>query len=322
VSAQTVELVAWVCTALMGALALSQAIGRTPQVTLFVLQATTWIALAPSAPVAITAAVTGRWLLALVNIVILAALAVLTAPLLRRDAVTTTRPSDPLATIVFANTYYENERPDDTVAALLDLDADLLALAEYTPAIEASLGAKGAFERYPFQVGAAEVTRDGIVLLSRLPITAGAHRDIGDVPGIDATVDVDGVPLRVVVVHPVAPTRARDLRSWTRDLRTYRVLLDEAAASGEAVLVVGDFNAARGHPDFRALVDATPFRSAHEWLGEGWSTSWPINGITPAFVRIDHALVHGVIPTGVTDVDPPGTDHRAFALRFAVPRRS
>ena len=319
-SAGTLELILWICTAAMALLALSQVAGATPHVIAFVAQATTWFALAPSIPLAIVAGIGGWWPLMAVNVAIAGVLVWLTVPIVRRDLLPDPHTGDPRASLVFANTYFESTRPDDTAAALMDADADVLAMAEYTPEMEASLRAKGAFERYPYVVGRAEVTRDGIILLSRIPLASGRHADIGDVPGVDAVLDLDGVHVRVLVVHPLASVHARDLRSWRRDLRTYRRLFDAYTAAGERVIVVGDFNACRGHPDFRALVDRTAFRSAHEWLGRGFSTSWPIDGAMPAFVRIDHALVHGVLPTSCDDIDTPGSDHRAFELHFAAPR--
>ena len=317
------ELTLWITTALMGVLAISQALGSTPLIVLFVGHAITWYALAPALPIAIVAAVTrvdGWWLLVVVNAAIAAAHAALLWPVLRHERAPAPAPEDPSFSLVFANTYYENERTADTAAALLDLDPDVIALAEYTPDMESSLRAKGAFERYRFQVGAADVTRDGIVLMSKLPLMDGVHHRIGDVPGVDATLDVEGRAVRVLVVHPLAPLHRRDLRSWRRDLATYRQLLSAAADGPAPMVVVGDFNAARGHPELRALVDRTPFRSAHEWLGRGFSTSWPIDGVMPPFVRIDHAFVHALVPVRVDDLDTPGSDHRGFELRCSVPR--
>ena len=49
---------------------------------------------------------------------------------------------------------------------------------------------------------------------------------------------------------------------------------DEATSPGPPTIVVGDFNASRWHPPFRRLL-RRGLRDSHEWLGHGFSTSWP-----------------------------------------------
>lgn len=317
-----VEVVAWICTAAMGLLALSQIAGFTGWVVIFALQATTPFALAPALPIAIVAAFDGRVLLAVVDAGIALVLAWLLLPVVRHGGPPSVTPEDAQLTIAFANTLYENERTRETAHALLDLGADVLAIVEHTPAMETSLVELGVLDRYPYRAGASEVTRDGVRLFSRHPLSTAVHGDIGDVPGIDAVLDVDGAPLRIIVVHPVASVTRPELRSWRRDLATLRTMLISGHRSRERIVVVGDYNACRWHPDFRALLDGTGFRLAHEWLGHGFTTSWEIGGRLPAFVRIDHALLHGVTPVAVRDMDTPGSDHRAFALTLALPRPS
>lgn len=313
-----VETVVWICTAAMGIVAISELLRVTITTPLFALQSAPLVSLGASLPFAIGAVATGRVALAIVNACVVVALVWLTAPAIGRRRTIVSPTGAPTMTIAFANTFYENVTTDDTACALLALDADVLSMAEYTPGMEASLRRAGAFDRYPFVVGQTDVTRDGIVVLSRRPFVRGAHCDIGDVPGVDVTVDVDGAPVRVLVVHPVAPVGTYAVSSWRNDLRFYRTIVDETVRSGGATVIVGDFNASRGHPDFRALIDRSGFRSAHEWLGAGLSLSWPIDGRLPTFVRIDHALVHDVVPLAVRDLDTPGSDHRAFLLTIAA----
>lgn len=307
----------WVATAAMGVIALTQALGWTGVNVVYVLQALTLPALAPSIPLALVACRRKRHAVAVVNVAIAAALLWLTAPIVFHGSPPAVAADAPTLRVVFANTYYENRDTAGAADDLLARDADLIAMAEYSYAQQRAMERAGAFDAYPYRVGMPDGDRDGIVLYSRHPFVTADHRIIGTVPGIDATVEVDGIDVRVIVVHPPAAVHQADLGDWQEDLRTLHGILRETSLP---TLVVGDFNASRWHPDFRDLLSGTRFRDVHEWLGEGLSTSWPNDGLLlPRFVRIDHALVGGLVPAGIVDVDISGSDHRGFEVTVAVP---
>src|SRR5690606_25218056 len=91
-----------------------------------------------------------------------------------------------------------------------------------------------------------------------------------------------------------------------------------ALPAGPAVMT-GDFNAARWHPQFRAVL-ASGWRDAHELLGRALRPSWPIGHpvLRVPFVRIDHALVtDDLVVTDVRDVRVAGSDHRGLIVTIA-----
>ena len=139
---------------------------------------------------------------------------------------------------------------------------------------------------------------------------------IGSRLGLEATLDVDGQPVRFLMVHPFPPVSdGRTSREWADSLDA---IGDAATTPGPPTVVVGDFNASRWHPPFRELL-GRGLRDVHEWMGRGFSTSWPVAWDLPPFVRLDHALLGpGVVPTEVRELHVPGSDHRGFVADLAV----
>lgn len=307
-------LLAWLAVAAMGALAITQALGLGSRGSLPALQSLTPLVLLPAFPIAVVAAVRNRRALALTAAGVAVALLVLAAPIAfpgRRPAVA---PDAARLRITFANLFRENEEPS-AAAAVMDHDADVVAVVELNPVMAAHLEAAGA-SRYRYRLTQPSFSSEGLALYSRFPIVEGGIRPIGSRLGLEARLDVDGQPVRLFVVHPFPPIfNGRLSAEWSMSLAA---IGDEATSPGPPTIVVGDFNASRWHPPFRKLL-RRGLRDSHEWLGHGFSASWPNDWRTPPFVRLDHALVGpGVVPTAVDDIGVPGSDHRGFVVDLAV----
>ena len=313
------RLLAWAATSLMGLVALTQAAGSTPVSLIYVLQALTPMLLAPAFPLAAVAAWRRWWPLAGVNAVIAVALVLLVLPVVDHDTPPDVPAGAPVVRVAFANTYLDNRDPEAAATALLALDADLIGIAEYSPDVERALQAAGAFDGYPYRVGFSSWGRDGIVLYSRERIVSQRTAVRWTSPAVDAVVTVGGADVRVLVIHAKAGVNDRELDDWSIDLEAVH---DEIVDADMPTVVLGDFNASRWHPDFRDVLHDTDFHDVHEWLGAGFSRPWPNDLPIPPFVRIDHALVYGLVPTDVTDLDVPGSDHRGFVTTLAVVPRS
>ena len=270
--------------------------------------------LLPAFPIAVVAAVRNRRALALTAAGVAVALLVLTAPIVFPGDRPAPAADATRLRITFANLFRENEEPA-AAAAVMAHDADVVAVVELNPVMATHLEAAGA-GRYRYQLARPSFSSEGLALYSRFPIVQGDIRRIGTRLGLEARLDVDGRPIRLFVVHPFPPIfNGRLSAEWAASLAT---IGDEATSPGPPTIVVGDFNASRWHPPFRRLL-RHGLRDSHEWLGHGFSTSWPNDWPTPPFVRLDHALVGpGVIPTAVDDIDVPGSDHRGFVVDVAV----
>lgn len=321
-------LVAWLTVAVLGLVVLSQAVGRTPIPPVYVLQAMTPYLLVPSVGLAVVALLRGRRLMAGTSVCITAGLLWLTVPVaLHGGGPSTVPPGAPTFTIVHSNAYFRTVEPVAAADALLAEYADVMAVTEQSPQLEAALAARGVDERYPFRVGSSSEARNGVALYSRFPLVEASVRDIGGQPGIDATIDTnstgtndgtndgtgDGI-VRVLVVHPLPGMD----RAALGELRRGLALIDAAGRSDTVpTVIVGDFNASRWHPGFRQLL--RHWTDAHELLGHGLSASWPAHWFLPPFVRLDHALMDdGVTALAVHDVDVPGSDHRGFTVTLAL----
>lgn len=132
------------------------------------------------------------------------------------------------------------------------------------------------------------------ILLSRFPIAESRivvppnrHRAFAHV---EATVLLNGRPIRVFAVHPPLPMDARHTATRQAHFDYYA---RAAAATDLPHLIVGDFNITPYSPRFRTLLRDGGLRYVH--LGWDWPRSWPSEsrGRFQRYVRgfpIDHIL--------------------------------
>ena len=216
--------------------------------------------------------------------------------------------------VVSINLWYQNERVDEITDVLAELDADVVVFSEYTPDHQSVLTASAVAARYPHRVERNGDRPTGVAVWSRWPLS-----DNGVLATYHSSYDVtvagpDG-DVRVVAMHMVTPFD--DVGGWQRDLAIARTI---GRTADGPTLLIGDLNSSYWHPGFRQVLDAG-FVDAHAAAGSGFSTSWPIDRIVPAFVRLDHALTAGgLVSTAVADLDVPGSDHRGVLVSVAPTR--
>ena len=122
------------------------------------------------------------------------------------------------------------------------------------------------------------------------------------------TVDIGGVAVRVVSVHPNSPVRgAQDL--WDEGLS----VIGSLAGYDHSYLVMGDFNSTWDHARFRELL-GTSFVDAGAAAGEGFHMTFP-SGSLPSVIEIDHIVYArdtGIAVSSLETAVVSGTDHRAL----------
>ena len=291
--------------------------------TLVAFQALTPMVLICAAPVALAACLGRRHALALTALVPLVTFLALSYPIVFHAEPLPVAADSPRFSVAYANLLFYNRTPDDAAARTIASDADVLLFVEVTPplhdALNAALVDADRADDYPHRVGTTRGGSEAIELWSRHPIVSGGLVETGNRPAIDVVLDIDGVEVRVIGVHPYPPTF--NAPGWQAQLEA---IGDAVEQSRLPTVLVGDFNGSRWHPTFRRLLDRG-LQDSHEVLGHGWSVSWPMDEgwLPPQFVRIDHALFrNGLAPTGVDDFEVPGSDHKGFRVDFAITVRA
>ena len=313
-SDRSAELVAWIVTALVGLLVLTQAVGLDGSRLVATVQALTPYFVAVVALPAVVALWRGWHAVGVTSSLVGLGLIVLGLPMVAPPG--QPRPVDDATPVRIgaANLLYLNDRTDEVADALGDLDLDVVVLSEFTAEHQSVLDADPLASSFPFREERPGLDAGGVAVWSRFPVVVNEAPDTVNYT-LDVEIDGPDGAFRVLAVHP--PTPVYDFDGWTRDLA---LIGDVARADDVPTLVVGDFNASYWHPAFRDLL-ATGLVDAHMAAGRGFSTSWPTDRDVPPFVRLDHALTDsGLVSTAVEDFDIPGSDHAGLVVSV-VPAR-
>ena len=239
------------------------------------------------------------------------------APAVREQPLPAGAEEAPRLRVVTANLYVLNERPEQAGRALRTLRPDVLVVPELDRDGLAGLGAAGLLDDLPHSVVLLESREETVGLFSRLPLLDVEVRSAAGRALPRATVEVGGVPVRLLPTHPVPPVWALEplWRGSLADLRR------EVAALRLATVVAGDLNADRDHAALRALLDVG-LRDAHDERGRGLARTWPA---ALPLLHLDHVLVRDgadarVSVLDVREVRIPGSDHLAVVADVAVQR--
>ncbi len=216
--------------------------------------------------------------------------------------------------VVSANILYSNRTPDETAAAIVALNADILAIQELAPdgaaALNAALGTT-----LPYRFELATYGASGFGIYSRYPITIESS-PVG-VRLLQAQIDVNGQPITLFNVHPTVPSFSRGrftprMSTRARDSELTALLRVLDATQG-MVIVAGDLNTAEREPQlarFRTRLTDT-FRATN--IGPGFS--FPNPGATRNYpvplIRLDYIWTSpAIIPTSAAvHCERVGTDH-------------
>ena len=266
---------------------------------------------------ALIALASRRWLGAAIALVAAALLAVGVLPRMMVDK--SRGPSTGVQLHVLTTNVLAGGADVDTIVRLVrDNDVAVLALQEFTPAIQGRFTEAGLDRLLPYSAPAAEVGTSGSALYSRYPITAGgSRRNGGGFLQAYGTVQPPGAgPLAVESAHPVAPYDVKVLGDWRSDLANQ----PRPDPDGTPLILLGDFNSTLDHKALRDLI-AGGYRDAAAVDGTGLIATWgPYDGNPIPPVTIDHVLVDRRI--GVRDVTVhavPRSDHRSILAALTVP---
>ncbi len=205
--------------------------------------------------------------------------------------------------VMTSNLRFGDGDPNTVVRAAADQKVDVLVLEEVTPTELAALNRAGLDELLPHRAGEPASTAIGTMVFTHYPLRGAREIALGN-GGL--AVDVRAPrPFRLLAVHTLQPVNA--VTGWHDDLAEVRRQAADAVGAGPT-MVVGDFNATRDHPAFRAILDVG-LRDAAEQADAGWQPTWPTGSrawyLRPV-IAIDHVLVtedFAAVRTGTVDVE-------------------
>lgn len=187
---------------------------------------------------------------------------------------------------------FENDHFDPAIALpiMRNSGADVIAAEEFSAGPAADVK-QGLSDVYPYQVQFGDYI-PGIGLLSKYPIISAELLVFSPdqfLPHLLATLDVNGVPLVVIVGHPPPPRVDRvGIFPIYEPYGSYDIReLVRLAKSGPPTLLVGDFNITDQADDYHVIRDSG-LRDAFREAGWGFGSTWPVGFAVPPLVRIDY----------------------------------
>jgi endonuclease/exonuclease/phosphatase (EEP) superfamily protein YafD len=192
--------------------------------------------------------------------------------------------------------------------------ADVVVLVEATEAALVGLAGEGWDARFPYAIGDPRREGSNTAVFSRFRLSRPTLLGRSNFSQWSVAVEVPDLGLvRLLAVHPCNPYCGGG--RWNAE---HEVVRAAVAGHGSGPLVVaGDFNAVAEQGPMQRL-HRLGLRSATDLVGAGWLPTYPVGGILPPLLPIDHVLLNGrLTATVVTPVTVPGTDHRGLLVRVA-----
>lgn len=301
---------AWVLVAPAAAWALLRLFGVERGFALVALAAFTPYAAVLAAAATLVALALRRRLAALVGALSLAVPVAVVVPRMRPDAPDPA--SGPVIRVLSANVLHGSVAPADLLALARAQRADVLAVQELTPELDAVLRSA-----YPHRIAEPRPAVEGTGLYARLPLDRAPSPAGTAFAQVAATIRLPGgTGARLLSVHPRAPVGPAAIDGWRSDLRA----LPRAPRAGPPAILAGDFNATLDHRELRRIL-ATGYEDAGDEAGGGLRPTWP-RGRTalPPSVTIDHILASARVRVRAYDVlELPRSDHRAVLAELQLP---
>ena len=246
----------------------------------------------------------------------------LVVPRLISDRMPTWAHHAPRLRVVVANVYVDNPTPHAAAQQLVHTDADVIVIAEATPAFMAHFDDAGGSESHPHRVFDPADTSDyAVAVASRLPLGPNSSiRVIGALKLAVAEVDVDGLMATVAALNPMATFDPGGHDTWKDQIEALQEWVPTVTGP---LVVAGDLNTTRYRPEFEDLLKSG-LNDAIDSLGQAWKPSFSLKSVWPlgAFgliARLDHALVNDKVHAlRVYNLRARGSDHLPFLITLAL----
>jgi endonuclease/exonuclease/phosphatase family metal-dependent hydrolase len=237
----------------------------------------------------------------------------------------------PVITVVTYNLGNGLAPPERVVPLLRETGADVVGLQEVNAVTAAAL-AVDLRDVYPYQT-LHGLGIPGKGLLSRYPIVQSDLLELNPGrPDLRAVLDLDGVPVTIVVAHPPPPRLDRTgLRSRPGGAEQLAALIATAETTEGPLILLGDFNLTRMHDGYQRL-EGAGLRDVYRAAGRGAGFTSPTRLAKlaergspfgriplPPLLRIDYVWVsvHWQPLAAWVERDA-GSDHRPVVARVAL----
>ncbi|MFJ4025785.1 endonuclease/exonuclease/phosphatase family protein [Paenarthrobacter sp. NPDC089989] len=225
--------------------------------------------------------------------------------------------------VMSLNTEFGEAEAATIVQLVRDHGVQLLALQEFSPALQDRLSAEGLDAVLSNRISTPNDDGSGAAVYSVFPLASEGL--LPDTPfRMAATrIVVEGsgakAALTLTNVHTLPPVDER-IGQWRSDLLK---VSRQAGSQGNQVLM-GDYNATYDHAEFRALLEEG--RDGNKLVDVGTATwgrlspTWPMEGPPLPGVVIDHVVTSPRIGSSAYSVHTvPGTDHAALIAQLSIP---
>jgi endonuclease/exonuclease/phosphatase (EEP) superfamily protein YafD len=219
--------------------------------------------------------------------------------------------------LMHANVLGGNKDYAALIAVVEEERPDVLVLQEFTEKWEEQLRYPLG-SQYPYSKLAPRQGGSGMALYSRYPLE-GAEvltLDASSHLAILARVNIDGIPLTVLALHPPTPMRTDKFANRNEQFSRAASIMRETQG---AKVLIGDLNTTMWSPYFTDLIADSGLSNARQ--GFGLMPSWPVPLPTPFQIPIDHCLVGGgVAVDSIRTGGRTGSDHRPLIVEVSVER--
>jgi endonuclease/exonuclease/phosphatase (EEP) superfamily protein YafD len=228
--------------------------------------------------------------------------------------------------VMTLNTWKQYSTTEEFVAAVRAWQPDVIALQEVDNEFYWELHALE--HEWPYRMSTRIRSATRVALLSKVPI--GSYVADNSVRGchcLEAILDWDGEPVRVILVHLLAPRLGQINRAGlplrvqgfdtSRQARNLTALLNVISARDVPTIVLGDFNTTERQEGYRRLL-AAGLTNAHAEVGWGFGLTYPaprsrFSWLPMPVIRIDHLFYDERWRAERTWTTPlMGSDHQAL----------
>ncbi|MGP9728134.1 hypothetical protein CQ019_01385 [Arthrobacter sp. MYb229] len=207
------------------------------------------------------------------------------------------------------NTYKAQADPAELAREISSEDPDVLVLVETSEPLHESLAARGAMTEYLYRTAPAPAdgNRD-TVIFSKLPLTQAetelSTEETGWFSMPTVLIEVQGQQVQLAGVHVYPPLDKAE--TWEQGLRSVEKWIETHGEN--PVILAGDFNATRGHPQYRRAV-----QGLDEASGFVPAATWPATRLPSPVIEIDHIISRGFTVSETKATRMPGSDHLALS---------